>query len=115
MRTDNSYRSYECLLNADIFVLTMKTFPDTVTMCLLKADMFSLREEHVTKSMQGLSSACGNTVFFQIVTLTDLLSRCRKMKLVLDMTIVRICQYESLVKADCLTLIIMDFDIIVSI
>ena len=72
--TDN--RLYECLLNADIFVLKMKKCPDTVTMCLLKADMFSLREEHVTKSMQGLSSACGNTGFFQIVTLTDLLSRC---------------------------------------
>ena len=37
------------------------------------------------------------------------------MKLVLDTTIVRICQNESLVKADFLTLIIMDFDIIVSI
>jgi hypothetical protein len=30
-------------------------------MHLLKANMFSLREEDVTKSMQGLSSACGNT------------------------------------------------------
>jgi len=63
--TDNSYRSYECLLNADIFVLKMKKYPDNVTMCLLKADMFSLGEEHVTKSMQGLSSACGNTVLFK--------------------------------------------------
>ena len=36
-------------------------------------------------------------------------------KLVLDMTIMRICQNESLVKGDFLTLIIMDFDIIVSI
>jgi hypothetical protein len=53
----------------------MKKCPDTVTMCLLKADMFSLREEHVTKSMQRLSSACGK-LFFQIVTLTDLSSRC---------------------------------------
>jgi hypothetical protein len=44
-------------------------------MCLLKADMFSLREEHVTKSMQRLSSACGK-LFFQIVTLMDLSSRC---------------------------------------
>jgi hypothetical protein len=25
----------------------MKKCPDTVTMCLLKADMFSLKEEHV--------------------------------------------------------------------
>jgi hypothetical protein len=49
----NGYRLYECLLNADIFVLKMKKCPDTVTMCLLKADMFSLREEHVMKSMQG--------------------------------------------------------------
>ena len=65
VRTDNSYRSYECLLNADNFVLKMKKCPDTVTMCLLKADMFSLREEHATKSMQGLSSACGNTVLFK--------------------------------------------------
>jgi hypothetical protein len=37
------------------------------------------------------------------------------MKLVLDMNIMRICQNESLVKADFLTLIIMDFDLIVSI
>jgi hypothetical protein len=29
------------------------------------ADMFSLREEHVAKSMQRLSSACGNTVLFK--------------------------------------------------
>jgi hypothetical protein len=65
MRIDNSYRTYECILNANIFVLTIKKFPDTVTMCLLKADMFSLGEEHVTKSMRGLSSACGNTVFFK--------------------------------------------------
>jgi hypothetical protein len=36
-------------------------------------------------------------------------------KLVLDMTIMRICQNESLVKADFLTLIIMDIDIIVAI
>jgi hypothetical protein len=44
----------------------------------------------------------------------DLLQN-RKMKLVLDRTIMRICQNESLVKADFLALIIMDFDIIVSI
>jgi hypothetical protein len=31
-------------------------------------------------------------------------------KLVLDMTIMRICQNESLVKVDFLTLIIMDID-----
>jgi hypothetical protein len=38
----------------DILVLIMKKkCPDTVTMCLLKADMFAVREEHVTKSMQG--------------------------------------------------------------
>jgi len=50
----------------DILVLKMKKkCPDTVTMCLLKADMFSVREEHVTQSMQGLSSACGNTVLFK--------------------------------------------------
>jgi hypothetical protein len=48
----------------------MKKCPDTVTMRLLKANMVSLEGEHVTKSMQGLSSACGNT-FVQIVTLTD--------------------------------------------
>jgi hypothetical protein len=63
--TDNTYRSYECLLNANFFVLKMKKCPDTVTMCLLKADMFSIREKHVTKSMQGLSGACGNTVLFK--------------------------------------------------
>jgi len=40
----------------------MKKCPDAVTMCLLRTDIFSLREEHVTKSMQGLSSACRNTV-----------------------------------------------------
>ena len=73
--TDNRYRLYECLLNADNFVLKMKKCPDTVTMRLLKANMVSLEGEHVTKSMQGLSSACGNT-FVQIVTLTDLSSRC---------------------------------------
>jgi hypothetical protein len=37
------------------------------------------------------------------------------MKLVLDMTIRKNFQNESFVKADFLTLIIMDFDIIVSI
>jgi len=64
--TDNSYRSYEYLLHAVIFVLKMKKCPDIVTMCLLKADMFSLGEEHVTKSLQGLSRlVCGNTVLFK--------------------------------------------------
>jgi hypothetical protein len=28
VRTDNSYRLYECLLDADIFVLKMKKCPD---------------------------------------------------------------------------------------
>ena len=73
--TDNHYRLYVCLLNADNFVLKMKKCPDTVTMHLLEANMVSLEEEHATKSMQGLSSVCGNT-FFQIVTLTDLSLRC---------------------------------------
>ena len=45
MIPDNSYRSYERLLNADNFVLKMKKCPDTVTMRLLKANMFSLGEE----------------------------------------------------------------------
>jgi hypothetical protein len=66
----------------DILVLIMKKkCPDTVTMCLLKADMFAVREEHVTKSMQG-EKPC----FVQIVTLIypDSVT---KMKLLLDMTI----------------------------
>jgi hypothetical protein len=37
----------------DILGLKMKKCPDTATMCLLKEDMFSVREEHVMKSMQG--------------------------------------------------------------
>ena len=53
--TDNSYRSYECFVKTDVLVLTMKNTADTVTTCLLKADSFSISEEHFTKSMQNKS------------------------------------------------------------
>ena len=53
--TDNSYRSYECFVKTDVLILTKKNATDTVTTCLLKADSFSISEEHFTKSMQNKS------------------------------------------------------------
>jgi hypothetical protein len=48
-------RTAKIAVTVDLLKRIMKKCPDTVTMCLLKADMFSIREKHVTKSMQGLS------------------------------------------------------------
>ena len=71
VRTDNSYRSYECLLNADIFVLKMKICPDTLKRRHVFTQGRTCYEIHA-----GFVKCLWKHCFVQIVTLTDLSSRC---------------------------------------
>jgi len=74
--TDNSYRSYECLLNADIFVLKMKKMSWYCHNVSLKSRHVFTQWRTCYEIHAGFVKRLYKHRFVQIVTLTDLSSRC---------------------------------------
>ena len=80
VRTDNSYRSYECLLNADIFVLKIKKMSWYCRNVSLKSRHIFTQGRTCCEIHAAFVKCLWKHCFVQIVTLTDLTSQCPELQ-----------------------------------